>query len=104
MTDLAKLKVAAEDCNAFCNKCGYIGKSEPHHTRIPTATEMPTQCGYQAKRMMYVHNATILKLIAVVEAAQEVADSSGEIFNRVAYNYAMSEMRDALKGLDHDKP
>jgi len=65
---ITELKKAAEDCNAFCNKCGYIGKSEPYHTRIPTATWV-TECGYQAMRMMYVHNATVLKLIAVVEAA-----------------------------------
>jgi hypothetical protein len=69
--NLQELKAAAEDCNAFCNKCGYIGKSEPNHTRIPVGTEMPTQCNYQAMRMMHVHNATLLKLIAVVEVLQK---------------------------------
>ena len=77
---ITDLKKAAEDCNAFCNKCGYIGKSEPYHTRIPTATEMPTQCGYQAMRMMYVHNATVLKLIAVVEAARQWVGTAGPLY------------------------
>ncbi len=82
MTDIAELKKAAEDCNVFCNKCGYIGKSEPYHMRmrISTATEMPTQCGYQAMRIMYVHNTTVLKLIAVVEAARQWVGTAGPLY------------------------
>ena len=87
MTDIAELKKAAEDCNVFCNKCGYIGKSEPNH--IAGATGATTQCNYQAMRMMYVHNATVLKLIAVVEAARQWVGTAGPLY-------------EAFKELDRD--
>ena len=92
--NIEELKKAAEDCNVFCNKCGYIGKSEPTH--MAGATGATKQCGYQAMRMMYVHNDTILKLIAAVdhyEAALLAAFPSG------ASGATAEHWNDARKGL-----
>jgi len=72
---IVELKAAAEDCNAFCNKCGYIGKSEPHHIAGATGATKAS-CGYQAMRMMYVHAPVILKLIAVVQSVQDTMNDS----------------------------
>jgi hypothetical protein len=69
--NLTTLKKLAEAATVFCNKCGYIGKSEPTHIRTPIGTEMPTQCQYQGLRMVYVHNADILAMIEVMEQMGE---------------------------------
>lgn len=61
-----KLELAAKAAKVFCNKCGYMGDSEPTHIQPMTGKE----CGYSARKTMWCDPATILELCALLEKAE----------------------------------
>ena len=67
MTHTEELLALAEAANAFCNKCGYIGKDVPLHKRPSIGDE----CGYQAARMMWIRPETIKQLVELVRLQHE---------------------------------
>ena len=60
---IEELTKAAEAATVFCNKCGYMGKSEPSHIQPMTGKK----CGYSARKVMWCDPDTILKLIAAID-------------------------------------
>lgn len=67
--NIEELRKAAEAAQVYCNKCGYLGQDEPSHLKPMTGI----QCGYMASKTVAVPAETLLKLLAVVDAAKAVA-------------------------------
>ena len=69
MTRTAELLKQCDEALAFCNKCGYVGKSEPNH--VAGSTGATRDCDYQALRMMYIRPETIRQLVELCRLQNE---------------------------------
>ena len=90
MTRTAELLKQCDEALAFCNKCGYVGKSEPNH--VAGSTGATRDCDYQALRQMFVSPETIRQLVELVRLQHEALKLHAEQYPHMQKGYTVDAL------------